>query len=50
MLNNDPKLDHKIEIVLSKRVKKELEKKNKLKMDGIPRAVIKHGLFTLYFD
>tara|TARA_R110000803_G_scaffold188784_1_gene251247 strand:- start:473 stop:1033 length:561 start_codon:yes stop_codon:yes gene_type:complete len=50
MLNNDPKLDHKIEIILSKRVKKELEKKNKVKMDGMPRAIIKHGNFTLYFD
>ena len=50
MLNNDPKLDHKIEIVISKRVKKELEKKNKVKMDGIPRATIKHGHFVIDFD
>ena len=50
MLNNDPKLDHKIEIVLSKRVKKELEKKEKLKLDSIPRAVIKTGKFVVHFD
>jgi hypothetical protein len=50
MLNQDPKLDHKIEIVLSKRVKKELEKKEQLKLNSIPRAVIKKGHFVVYFD
>jgi len=50
MLNNDPKLDHKIEIVLSKRVKKELQKKEQLKLNSIPRAVIKTGKFVVYFD
>jgi hypothetical protein len=50
MLNQDPKLDHKIEIVLSKRVKKELEKKEQLKMNSIPRAVLKRGHFVINFD
>ena len=50
MLNQDPKLDHKIEIVLSKRVKKELEKKEQLKMNSIPRAVLKRGIFVLDFS
>ena len=50
MLNQDPKLDHKIEIVLSKRVKKELEKKEQLKMNNIPRAVLKRGHFVINFD
>ena len=50
MLNQDPKLDHKIEIVLSKRVKKELEKKEQLKMNNIPRAVLKRGHFVLDFS
>ena len=50
MLNNDPKLDYKIEIVLSKRVKKELQKKEKLKLNSIPKAVIKRGNFIVYFD
>ena len=50
MLNNDPKLDYTIEIVLSKRVKKELQKKEKLKLNSIPKAVIKTGNFVVYFD
>ena len=50
MLNQDPKLDFKIEIVLSKRVKKELEKKEQLKLNSIPRAIIKKGNFVVYFD
>jgi len=50
MLNNDPKLDYKIEIVLSKRVKKELQKKERLKLNSIPKAVIKTGNFVVYFD
>lgn len=50
MLNNDPKLDHKIQVVISKRVKKELEKKEKLKLNSIPKASIKTGKFTVYFD
>ena len=50
MLNQDPKLDHKIDIVLSKRVKKELEKKEQLKLNSIPRAVIKKGHFVITFD
>jgi len=50
MLNQDPKLDHKIEVVLSKRVKKELQKKEQLKLNSIPRAVIKRGHFVITFD
>ena len=50
MLNQDPKLDHKIEVVLSKRVKKELQKKEELKLNSVPRAVIKHGHFVIDFD
>jgi len=50
MLNNDPKLDYKIPIVISKRVKKELEKKEKLKLNSIPKATIKTGKFIVYFD
>ena len=50
MLNNDPKLDYNIEIVLSKRVKKDLQKKERLKLNSIPKAVIKRGNFVVYFD
>ena len=50
MLNNDPKLDHNIDIVLSKRVKKDLQKKERLKLNSIPKAVIKRGNFVVYFD
>tara|TARA_R110000868_G_scaffold17556_6_gene76782 strand:+ start:1933 stop:2490 length:558 start_codon:yes stop_codon:yes gene_type:complete len=50
MLNQDPKLDHKIEVVLSKRVKKELQKKEQLKMNCIPRAIIKKGHFVVDFS
>ena len=50
MLNNDPKLDYNIDIVLSKRVKKDLQKKEKLKLNSIPKAVIKRGNFIVYFD
>jgi hypothetical protein len=50
MLNNDPKLDYKIQVVISKRVKKELEKKEKLKLNSIPKATIKTGKFVVYFD
>lgn len=50
MLNQDPKLDHQIEVVLSKRVKKELQKKEQLKLNSIPRAIIKKGHFVVNFD
>lgn len=50
MLNNDPKLDYNIEVVISKRVKKELQKKAQLKMNSIPKATIKTGKFIVYFD
>ena len=50
MLNQDPKLDHQIEVVLSKRVKKELQKKEQLKLNSIPRAIIKKGHFVINFD
>ena len=50
MLNNDPKLDYNIDIVLSKRVKKDLQKKERLKLNSIPKAVIKRGNFIVYFD
>jgi hypothetical protein len=50
MLNNDPKLDYNIEIVLSKRVKKDLQKKERLKLNSIPKAVVKTGNFIVYFD
>ena len=50
MLNNDPKLDYKLEIVLSKRTKKELEKKERVKQSSIPKATIKHGNFVVSFD
>ena len=50
MLNNDPKLDYNIDIVLSKRVKKDLQKKERLKLNSIPKAVIKRGNFVVYFD
>ena len=50
MLNQDPKLDHNIEIVLSKRVKKELDKKAQVKINSQPRATITHGNFVIDFD
>ena len=50
LLNNDPKLDYKIDIVLSKRTKKELDKKNRIKMNSVPRATIKYGKFLITFD
>ena len=50
MLNQDPKLDYKLEIVLSKMTKKELEKKEKVKQSSIPKATIKHGHFVVSFD
>tara|TARA_R110000868_G_scaffold193346_4_gene438141 strand:- start:435 stop:992 length:558 start_codon:yes stop_codon:yes gene_type:complete len=50
MLNQDPKLTIKIESVISKRVKKDIDKKNKLKHNAIPKAVVKHGHFVINFD
>lgn len=50
MLNNDPKLDYKIDIVLSKRVKKDLEKREAVKNATIAKYSLKFGKFTIVFD
>jgi hypothetical protein len=50
MLNNDPKLDYKIEMVLSKRVKKDLQKREAIKNATLPRYSLKFGKFTIVFD
>jgi len=50
MLNNDPKLDYKIDIILSKRVKKDLEKREAVKNATIAKYSLKFGKFTIVFD
>lgn len=50
MLNNDPKLDYKIDIILSKRVKKDLEKREAVKNATIAKYTLKYGKFTIVFD
>ena len=50
MLNNDPKVEVPIEIIISKRTKKELEKKERVKLNSIPKATIKTGHFIVSFD
>tara|TARA_R110000782_G_scaffold49247_2_gene107342 strand:+ start:4921 stop:5478 length:558 start_codon:yes stop_codon:yes gene_type:complete len=50
MLNQDPKLDVKVECIISKRVKKDIDKRNKLKQDSIPKAVVKRGHFIIDFS
>tara|TARA_R110000787_G_scaffold2040_4_gene8370 strand:+ start:1663 stop:2214 length:552 start_codon:yes stop_codon:yes gene_type:complete len=50
MLNQDPKLDHKIDIILSKRVKKDIEKKQLVKEASVPKACVKFGKFVVTFD
>ena len=49
LINNDPKLRDRIEMVIPRRVKKQLEKRKKVKQQSIP-LYIKHGEFTLYFN
>ena len=50
LLNNDPKLEYKIDIVLSKRVKKDIEKKLAVKEASVPKACVRFGSFTINFD
>lgn len=50
MLNNDPKLDYKIDIIISKRVKKDLEKREAVKNATVAKYSLKYGKFIVTFD
>jgi len=50
MLNQDPKLDYKIEMIVSKRVKKDLEKREAVKNATIPKYTLKFGKFIVTFE
>jgi len=49
LTNKDPKIREKIEMVIPRRVKKQLEKRKAVKQAAIP-LYIKHGEFILDFD
>ena len=49
LINLDPKLRDKIEMIIPRRVKKQLEKRKKVKQQNIP-LYIKRGEFVLTFD
>jgi len=49
LVNNDQKLRDKIEMVIPRRVKKQLEKRKAVKQKHIP-LYVKHGEFILTFD
>ena len=49
MLNQDPKLDYKIELILSKRVKKDLEKREAVKQSCLAKYTLRYGKFTVEF-
>ena len=50
LLNNDPQLKDKIEPVISNRMKKQLENKNKKKVKKYYGLISKNGSFILTFD
>jgi len=49
LTNKDPKMREKIQMVIPRRVKKQLEKRKAVKQQNIP-LYIKHGEFILDFD
>jgi hypothetical protein len=49
LINQDPKMREKIEMVIPRRVKKQLEKRKSVKQQNIP-LYIKRGEFILTFD
>lgn len=50
LLNEDLRMDKKIEIILSPKVKKQLEKKEQLKRELGNKFQVKHGKFLVTFD
>jgi len=50
LLNEDLKMDKKIEIIISPRVKKQLDKKEALKKQLAGKFQVKKGRFIIHFD
>ena len=49
LVNKDPKLRDKVEMVIPRRVKKQLEKRKAVKQQALP-LYVKRGNFVLFFD
>ncbi len=49
LINKDPKLRDKVEMVIPRRVKKQLDKRKAVKQSAIP-LYVKRGEFILSFD
>lgn len=50
LLNKDPKLNEKIEVMMSSRCKKQFERKKRQKQKYYGGLQVKQGKFTIYFD
>jgi hypothetical protein len=50
LLNTDPKLNDKIEVLMSSRCKKQLERKKRLKQKFMGGLQVKKGPIKVYFD